>query len=327
MIKKKKKRKLKKIVLTFFCLVVIKSIFFGEERLLNIKDSEKRITIKDGGIEASFISNANTVGELLDGNGFIIRGEDVVYPNLDRPIFTGTKVIIERPKRIKVLVDNQEIEDYTFENTVEAAVLGASVSLDEFDILSEDRDSFVYNDIEVKVTRVEKAEEVVKKNIDFDVIVKEDDDMGWRKEVIKEKGEKGVKEMTYQVIYHDGAEINRKLVNTEIVKNPKEQLIVKGTYVELGKSHTGFASWYAQPIHLKNAYPSITGYYAANPWLPKGSYVKVLNKANGKSVIARINDRGPFGPNRIIDLDKKAFAQLSSIGAGIIDVKMREVEN
>ncbi len=87
--------------------------------------------------------------------------------------------------------------------------------------------------------------------------------------------------------------------------------------MKLGKSHTGGASWYAWTGTMA----------AANPWLPKGSYVKVTNLENGKSVIVVINDRGPFVPGRIIDLDKVAFAKIASVGAGVISVKMEEITN
>ena len=58
-----------------------------------------------------------------------------------------------------------------------------------------------------------------------------------------------------------------------------------------------------------------------------GSYVKVTNTANGKSVIVKINDRGPFGAGRIIDLDKVAFQEIASLGQGVINVKMEEITN
>ncbi|PJA85492.1 MAG: septal ring lytic transglycosylase RlpA family lipoprotein, partial [Candidatus Moranbacteria bacterium CG_4_9_14_3_um_filter_45_14] len=58
-----------------------------------------------------------------------------------------------------------------------------------------------------------------------------------------------------------------------------------------------------------------------------GSFVKVTNTENGKSVIVKINDRGPFVPSRIIDLDKVAFAKIASIGAGVIAVRMEEITN
>jgi rare lipoprotein A len=52
----------------------------------------------------------------------------------------------------------------------------------------------------------------------------------------------------------------------------------------------------------------------------------VTNTANGKSVIVRINDRGPFGGGRIIDLDKVAFAKIADIGTGVVQVVMEEIK-
>jgi rare lipoprotein A len=95
------------------------------------------------------------------------------------------------------------------------------------------------------------------------------------------------------------------------------EIITQGTYVKLGKSHEGAASWYSYTGTLS----------AANPWLPLGSYVKVTNTSNGKSVIVKINDRGPFGPGRIIDLDKVAFEEIAPLGAGVVNIKMEEILN
>jgi rare lipoprotein A len=66
---------------------------------------------------------------------------------------------------------------------------------------------------------------------------------------------------------------------------------------------------------------------AASLSLPLGSYARVTNPANGKSVIVVINDRGPYGKGRIIDLDKVAFEEIASLGAGVIDVKVEPVLN
>lgn len=62
---------------------------------------------------------------------------------------------------------------------------------------------------------------------------------------------------------------------------------------------------------------------AAHRTLPFGTKVKVVNKANGRSVNVMINDRGPFAGNRIIDLSKKAARQLDMIGAGVASVEIR----
>lgn len=60
--------------------------------------------------------------------------------------------------------------------------------------------------------------------------------------------------------------------------------------------------------------------------LPFGTLVRVTNLANSKSVVVRVNDRGPFVPNRIIDLSKSAAQSLDFIGAGIADVKIEVIE-
>jgi rare lipoprotein A len=60
---------------------------------------------------------------------------------------------------------------------------------------------------------------------------------------------------------------------------------------------------------------------AANKTLPFNTRVKVTNPKNGKSVVVRINDRGPFVAGRCLDLTTAAFAAIASLSSGVIDVK------
>jgi rare lipoprotein A (peptidoglycan hydrolase) len=54
----------------------------------------------------------------------------------------------------------------------------------------------------------------------------------------------------------------------------------------------------------------------------------VTNQENGKQIIVQVNDYGPDpGTGKIIDLDKVAFAKLASIGQGVIEVKIEEIES
>lgn len=65
---------------------------------------------------------------------------------------------------------------------------------------------------------------------------------------------------------------------------------------------------------------------AAHQSLPFGTKVVVTNKNNGKSVIVRINDRGPFVEGRIIDLSRAAAQQIDMIVAGTVPVKIRTID-
>lgn len=61
---------------------------------------------------------------------------------------------------------------------------------------------------------------------------------------------------------------------------------------------------------------------AAHRTLPFGSRIKVTNTKNGKSVIVRVNDRGPYAHNRVIDLSKGAAQQIGMLQSGTADVKL-----
>jgi len=62
---------------------------------------------------------------------------------------------------------------------------------------------------------------------------------------------------------------------------------------------------------------------AAHKTLPFGTKVEVTNLSNNKSVIVRINDRGPYIRGRIIDLTKAAAKEIDMVGAGVAKVKIR----
>lgn len=102
-------------------------------------------------------------------------------------------------------------------------------------------------------------------------------------------------------------------------------------YTVLGKSYTpisteepfrqtGTASWYGKKFHGRSTANGETydmyAMTAAHPTLPLPSYAKVTRPKTGQSVIVRINDRGPFHSNRIIDLSYVAAAKLGLITPG-----------
>ncbi|MFN2545714.1 MAG: septal ring lytic transglycosylase RlpA family protein [Actinomycetota bacterium] len=85
-------------------------------------------------------------------------------------------------------------------------------------------------------------------------------------------------------------------------------------------SQTGEASWYRGDAGGGPCGKPLHGLYAASRTLPCGALVSV--RANGRYVLVRILDRGPFGSSsRILDLSPKAFSWLAPLGAGVIDVR------
>ncbi|MCO5072348.1 MAG: septal ring lytic transglycosylase RlpA family protein [Rhizobiaceae bacterium] len=85
----------------------------------------------------------------------------------------------------------------------------------------------------------------------------------------------------------------------------------------------GRASWYALTSKTASGERmNPAAMTAAHRSLPFGTKVAVTNKRNGKTVVVRINDRGPFIKGRVIDLSKAAARQLGFVGAGHAPVCM-----
>ncbi len=122
---------------------------------------------------------------------------------------------------------------------------------------------------------------------------------------------------------------------------PRIELIRSGgpnkPYEALGRSYVpltgdvpmremGLASWYGNKFHGRStasgeAY-DMFGMSAAHPTMPIPSYARVRNPRNGREVIVRVNDRGPFVPGRVVDLSYTAALKLDLLrGVALVEVQ------
>jgi len=89
---------------------------------------------------------------------------------------------------------------------------------------------------------------------------------------------------------------------------------------------TGLASWYGHPYHGRPAANGeiydMENFTAAHRTLPFGTWVRVVNLTNDKTVDVRVIDRGPFVENRVIDLSHAAAVAIALIGPGVAPVRL-----
>ncbi|MFT7266767.1 MAG: rare lipoprotein A [Porticoccus sp.] len=126
---------------------------------------------------------------------------------------------------------------------------------------------------------------------------------------------------------------------------PKVELITKAgnfsPYVVMGKTYRvlpsaadykerGVASWYGYKFHGRKTsngeFYNMYGMTAAHKSLPIPSYVRVTNLENGLNAIVRVNDRGPFHEDRIIDLSFVAAKKLGVFSSGTADVEVEAID-
>lgn len=123
---------------------------------------------------------------------------------------------------------------------------------------------------------------------------------------------------------YEGTYVKPRSGYETIERDPNEAVEITG------KSEIGIASYYGHDFHGK---PTANGetfdmyaFTAAHKTLPFDTKVKVTRISNGKSVIVRINDRGPFAGGRIIDLSYVAAEKLDMLDDGVAKVKIEVVK-
>jgi len=136
-------------------------------------------------------------------------------------------------------------------------------------------------------------------------------------------GAPGSIERIVEQVVVNGEVVGMRVVSSTLVTSPVAEFRLAGPAAPDGGSITvpgvggrtqfGMATWYDPPW---------SGLTAAHPWLPKGTYVNVTDVATGRSVTVVIDDRGPFGTGRVIDLSPEAFEVLAPLGRGVLRVQL-----
>lgn len=288
---------------------------FGK-RIFEIK-KPFAVGIADNGNYFATVASASTVSDLLAEKNIALSDKDYIFPAMDAKIFPGSKVIIRRAMSITIEVDRKNIKIDTLGTSVADAINEAGIVLSHADKVAPDKTSLLSPNINIKITRINFEGITLKEDIPFQTVEKEDNTVLWRKKQTKQKGEKGIREKYYKITYTNGKETNRQLLGSKITESPVSQIEVTGTKIVVGKTQSGAATWYVYGDDLT----------CASLDFAKGKYLRVTNRSNGKSVIVQVNDSGPYGKGRVIDLNKKAFQKIGDIGAGVINVKVEEILN
>jgi peptidoglycan lytic transglycosylase len=119
--------------------------------------------------------------------------------------------------------------------------------------------------------------------------------------------------------------------NSITIENTIENVPVlnENVNVKLDDMGTMKASWYGPRFHGRltangEIYDQM-GYTAAHKSLPFGTLLKLTNPKTNKSVVVRINDRGPYIPGRKIDLSKKVAMELGAFTNGVVKLKVERI--
>ena len=197
----------------------------------------KNITIIVDGKEETFITYKGTVKDILAEKEIEIAPKDKVQPALDEKISSKDIINIKRAVEIEMVVGSKTIVIKTAEDTVKDMLEAESDELNaegiEFneglDEITPSLDTKISDNLTIQLVKVEVTNEVATEDIDYETIVEEDESLDINTEDVRQAGEAGQKEITYKVIKKDGKEVSREVVQSKVIKEPVNEIIVQGT--------------------------------------------------------------------------------------------------
>ena len=215
-------------------MLIIIAFIITSGTLINMK---KTITIKIDGIEETFITYKGTVKDVLDKNGIIINPKDKVQPALDDRVSDGDTISVKRAISVQLTVGEKQVQINTAENTIEEMLVAEKDQLknqgieynEGVDEIEPSLETEITKDLKINLVKVEVKNELATEAIGYDVVIESDSSLDSGLEEIKQDGVEGEKQVTYEVVYKNGAEVSRTLKSSKVIAEPVNKVVVQGT--------------------------------------------------------------------------------------------------
>jgi len=284
-------------------------------------------------------SKAYNVENLLQEQGFILEPFDKISPGLKEPLAEGMQIVIARAFPVTITTDAGSFQHYTHATTVSGALQEFGILFAEGYYVEPELNAPVYPGKEIFFFRQVFATDTIREQIPYTIEKRMDNTVYKGRRNIIQEGKEGLKELNFRVVYAGGKELLREFIGEEVVAEPVPLIVAVGTkplpnppvmIASRGESVEGMASWYGSEFHGRRTTSGEifdqNAYTAAHSSLPFGTCVNVTFLKTGKSIVVRINDRGPNTAGRIIDLSRGAAEAIGLRPHGIGKVRIEVVE-
>lgn len=201
----------------------------------------KTVTISIDGNEEVFVTYKGTVNEVLQDKGVEIDSKDKVQPSLDSKILNNEEIVVKKAVDVNLVASGQELQIKTAEDTVGDMLIAEEANLSEkgityaegLDEVTPSVDTPITSDLQVQLVKVEVYQEVAVESIPYSVEWETDYTKTKNYSAIKQAGENGEKEVTYEYVKKDGEVISKDVVSVKNTKAAVTQIGVVGGLVSI----------------------------------------------------------------------------------------------
>lgn len=189
----------------------------------------KEITIKDDNQEIIIETLSSKVDKALEKASITLSEHDKLSINMDAKLKDGMSIEVKRAFDVKLNVDGKELNVLTANNNVADILKEYNIELGENDKTEPSLDAEVLPKDVVNIIRVE--EEVVKETVEipYRSVIKYSEEVEAGKIKKSRDGENGKKEVEYRIVYENGIESLREIINEDIIKEPVDEMVEKGS--------------------------------------------------------------------------------------------------
>lgn len=289
------------------------------------------IFTEDGFIEIK--TNRTNVEEILQKANITLTENQKIFPNIGDELVTNY-VTIKEGASVVLKVDGEEHQLLTWAETVEDLLKEQQIELGGIDMVNVSLDESLRSGQEIRIVRVTNEIITVEENIPSHNLFFLDARLPLGTQKVHRQRRDGIMETTYKVTFEDGIEVARKKLEERRVSEPVQGIVHQNSRELASRSSrdyavVGVASFYGGKFYgRRTANGEIfdkNAMTAAHRTLPFGTIVEVTFIRTGRSVVVRINDRGPFIEGRIIDLSEAAAREIGLRPHGIGDVRVRVI--
>ena len=278
-------------------------------------------------------TNKTTIEEILQEANITLAENQKIFPSIGEELVTNY-VTIKEGAAVVLKIDGEEYQVLTWAETVEDLLQEQDIELGGADMVSVPLNKSLKSGQEIRVVRVSDEIITVEEKLPSYNYFYFDARLPLGTQRVHKQNRDGLKEITYKVTYEDGVEVARKKLEEKVISEPVQGVVHQNSRELASRSSreyavVGIASYYGDKFHgRRTANGEVynkNAMTAAHRTLPFGTMVEVTFLRTGRSVVVRINDRGPFIEGRIIDLSEGAAREIGLRPHGIGDVRVRVI--
>lgn len=203
-----------------FTVVLLVSLFFALQKPVTLAVDGKEVQTR--------VFFSNTVRDVLEDHDIKIGAYDRVDPSLNSKVKKNQRIVITRAFKVKVIADGESREIITPPIPVKEAIRIAGVEVGDMDIVKTMPVDVTVPDQEIEIIRVAEEVQVIDEAVPFQVERTTDNTLEKGLTRTIQPGVEGLARNTVKITYHDGQEVKREVINTEVVKEPQNKVVAMG---------------------------------------------------------------------------------------------------